>query len=101
MTNSADNEGLNEALSSAILPSVVRCLHDNDNQVCACVLLYSSPDVVLYFFDTTIDRIFQLIKSSVANCGDKVWPCILWKNCAKQYRPTCSVGSAQYKVDET
>ena len=79
MTNSADNEGLNEALSSAILPSVVRCLHDNDNQVCACVLLYSSPDVFLYFFDTTIDCIFQLIKSSVANCGDKVWPCILWK----------------------
>lgn len=33
VANCVDNEGLNEALSSAILPSVVRCLHDNDNQV--------------------------------------------------------------------
>lgn len=33
VTNCTENEGLGEALSTAILPSVVRCLHDNDNQV--------------------------------------------------------------------
>ena len=33
-SNSSELDGLTEALSVAILPSLVRCLHDNDNQVC-------------------------------------------------------------------
>lgn len=32
-SNSSELEGLTEALSVAILPSLVRCLHDSDNQV--------------------------------------------------------------------
>jgi len=32
-SHSSEVPGLTEALSSAILPSLVRCLHDNDNQV--------------------------------------------------------------------